>query len=64
MTYIPSDANGDGKVNARDISLIKRYSAGAAGESEVAVVNCDLNGDGKVTSKDISLLKRAVAGAN
>ena len=63
VEYLPSDANGDGKVNSKDISLIKRYCAGAVSEDDVVIVNCDMTGDGKVTSKDIALVKRAVAGA-
>ena len=63
VEYLPSDANGDGKVTAKDISLIKRYCAGAVSEDDVVIVNCDMTGDGKVTSKDIALVKRAVAGA-
>ena len=50
--YIPGDLNGDSRVDARDLTLMKRsYLSGIIEELEPA----DLNGNGELDQEDISL---------
>ena len=59
----PGDVNGDGKLNSRDISVMKRCIASSLDEDDVVVTaNADINGDGKINSRDLSALKRLIAG--
>lgn len=57
----PGDLNLDGKVNAVDISLLRKYLAGGYN----ILINrtaADYDGNGTVNMKDVSLLKRYIAG--
>ncbi|MBR0303418.1 MAG: dockerin type I repeat-containing protein [Clostridia bacterium] len=63
VEYIPGDANGDEKLTAKDLSLLKRVVAGGAVSEFFVEGNADVNYDGKFTAKDISELKRIIAGA-
>ena len=58
----PGDANGDGKVTAKDVSLLKKYIAGIVNDDEVNFLNADINGDGKINSRDLAELKKIIAG--
>ena len=58
---LPGDVNGDCKLNSRDLSLLKRYVAGAVSDDDVVQVNVDIDGDGKTSSRDISALKKRIA---
>ena len=49
-------ANRDGKVNLKDLVLLRRYLNKWQVETDVSV--CDLNGDGSVNLKDLVLLQR------
>lgn len=60
------DVNGDGKINAKDIVLLKKYIANydyTTGSSTVTVdlVGADVNGDGKINAADIVKLKKYIA---
>lgn len=59
------DANGDGKVNSKDIITLKKYIANldpTTGASTVTVfAGADFNSDGKIDSKDIIALKKYIA---
>lgn len=55
------DVNGDGRVNSKDVSLLKRYFVLAATDDDVVKENCDMNGDGKINSSDLAALKRLLA---
>ncbi len=59
------DANGDGKVDLKDVVLLRQYMANYVyGEetSSVAVKpGADANGDGKVDLKDVVLLRQYMA---
>lgn len=61
LDHIPGDVNGDGNVNAKDVTALRRYVAGGYG---VVIVggSADVNGDGNVNAKDITHLRRYVAG--
>ena len=56
------DVNGDGKVNAKDVSRIKRYLAGWEMPEDTNIRNADVNADGKVTEADYVLLRKYVGG--
>jgi len=55
------DVNEDGKVNARDITLLKKFIAGTASADQLNVANGDINGDGKHNARDITAMKRYIA---
>ena len=52
----PGDANGDGKVNNRDLGMLQQYLNDM--EITVDLVALDLNEDGKVNNRDLGLLQR------
>ncbi len=61
IDYTPGDLNDDGRINATDIVLLRRYVTG--GYYDNIVKNAaDINGDGKVNTTDIVLLRRYIAG--
>lgn len=55
------DANGDGIVNGKDITLMRRFFAGGY---NVAVEEslCDVNGDEAINGKDLTLIRRYLVG--
>ncbi|MBR0303310.1 MAG: BspA family leucine-rich repeat surface protein, partial [Clostridia bacterium] len=61
VQVLRGDANGDGKFNSKDLSLLKRIVAGTAEDGTYNAANADVNGDGKYTNKDVSALKRIIA---
>lgn len=60
--YQYGDANGDGKINLKDVTDLRRLLA--TGDVNMAEIkgNPDANGDGVVNLKDITLLRRYLAG--
>lgn len=56
---LPGDANGDGKVNARDTLEMKKYMIGKGSDAFV-LANADITGDGKVNSRDMLELKKII----
>ncbi|MBR0302353.1 MAG: phosphodiester glycosidase family protein, partial [Clostridia bacterium] len=60
LTY--GDANCDGKINSKDLSLMKKVISGAVEIEGLAYVNSDVNRDGNVNTRDLSQLKRLIAG--
>ena len=66
--YVPKpkieygDANGDGKVDGNDATLLLQYAAGW--NVEIHMVAADANGDGKVDGNDATLLLQYAAGWN
>lgn len=63
--FVWGDATGDGTVDAKDLSLLRKYMAAydyASGTSTVAIEQgADANGDGVIDSKDLSLLRKYMA---
>jgi hypothetical protein len=57
-TVIPGDANGDGVVNALDITKVERIIAGLDAQTPGA----DANQDGNVNALDITKVERIIAG--
>ena len=54
----PGDANGDGNVNALDITKVERIIAGLDGQTPGA----DANQDGNINALDITKVERIIAG--
>lgn len=57
VTY--GDVNGDSKINAQDVAMLKRYVA--RWSVDVNTLAADVNCDGKINAQDVALLKRYVA---
>ena len=59
-TTAPGDANGDGKVNVRDLGLMQQYLNGW----DVALDTdaCDVNNDSKVNVRDLGLMQQFLNG--
>lgn len=52
------DVNGDGRLNSRDLSQMKKYISGIITDDAINYKNSDINGDNRINSKDISALKK------
>ncbi len=52
-TFTPGDLDGDGKINAKDVNLLKQTVLGTLDKVPAA----DIDGDGKVSVSDVALLK-------
>ncbi len=59
---IIGDANGDGKVNAMDATLVARHAVGSLQLSDEAKALTDVNGDGKINAMDATLIARFAIG--
>lgn len=57
---LPGDADGNGKVNNRDLGALQQYLNGYDVTIETALV--DINGDGKVNNRDLGSLQRRLNG--
>ncbi len=55
------DVNGDEEVDAKDVTMLRRFIAGGYG-MEVTEKIADVNGDGEVDAKDVTMLRRYIAG--
>jgi|GEM_PF-2303796 len=62
-TY-PCDINYDGKINIKDLVLLKSYISGRIDiEDEIMNIKAmDQNGDGKINMRDVTILKQKIAG--
>ena len=58
----PGDADGDGELTIRDVSLIKQYIA--KWNVTINEKNADVNGDGDVNVKDVTLISQKLANWN
>ena len=56
---IMGDANGDGAVNARDVTALMKHIAGGR-KSAINESQCDFNRDGQINARDVIALMRAV----
>lgn len=54
----PGDANGDGKVNATDVTKVERIIAGPDTPTPWA----DANQDGTINAQDITRVERVIVG--
>ena len=66
--YTLGDANGDGKLNNRDVILVMKAvlaeTAGAAMPSGLIKEAADMNGDGKLNNRDVIAVMKAVLAAS
>ena len=60
-SYLPGDINGDGIVNTKDITTLRRYNVGGYNLTVIEDA-VDVNKDGTVNTKDITTLRRYNAG--
>ena len=60
IDYIPGDVNGDGVLNGKDVTLIRRYNAGLTNDLNLAAA--DVNDDGVINGKDVTSVRRKNAG--
>jgi hypothetical protein len=64
------DVDGDGVIDAADITLLRRYIAAEDKKAfldanpRFNIDNADVNGDGVIDANDVALLRRYVAGFN
>lgn len=58
---VAGDVNGDGEVNAKDVTVLRRYLAGGYGLT-IQEDYSDVNGDGEINAKDVTILRRFLAG--
>ncbi len=56
------DINSDGAVNAKDVTMLRRYFAGGFGVILSDESVADVNKDGTANAKDVTYLRRAMAG--
>lgn len=56
----PGDADGDGKVNVRDLGLLQQHLNGW--DVDIHTSACDVNGDGKANVRDLGLLQQHLNG--
>ena len=59
------EVNGDGEIDSKDVTLLRRYLANYDYDTDSSSVDvysgADCNGDGEITSKDVTLLRRYLA---
>ena len=60
IDFMPGDVNGDGTVNGKDVTLIRRYNAGI--DEGVHLLAADVNNDGTINGKDVTQIRRYNAG--
>ena len=54
------DINGDNEINAKDVTMLRRYLAQGWGVT-VNEEDADINGDNEVNAKDVTMLRRYLA---
>lgn len=60
-THARGDANGDGKVSAKDVASVLKFAAGYD-PMPIDRLSADVNNDGEVNAKDVAVLMRCVTG--
>ena len=58
------DTNEDGKVDVKDLTILRKYLEGTTDLSGQALKNADVNGDGSVNETDKKLLTEFLAGGH
>lgn len=53
------DANGDGRINAKDVTAVMKAIVGKSAPGYIERL-ADANGDGKINAKDVSLLMKRI----
>jgi len=60
--YMPGDVDNNGKLDARDITYIRRYIAGGYSVDLIDCVEADVVKDGILDVKDVIAIRRLVTG--
>lgn len=60
-SYVAGDIDGNGRVELKDVTELRRYLAGAS-DVNVTEPTLDVNRDGEVSLKDVTTLRRYLAG--
>lgn len=55
------DVNGDGAIDAKDVTALRRYLAGGWNVT-INKANSDVNNNGTIDAKDVTLLRRYIVG--
>lgn len=61
IDYKPGDLNGDGTVNGKDITLLRRNIVGSY-EININELAGDVNSDGRLNGVDVTLIRRYLVG--
>lgn len=61
ISYVPGDANGDGVVSGKDVTVMRRFIAGGYGVT-LNELAADVSHDDIVSGKDVTILRRYIAG--
>jgi hypothetical protein len=51
------NANGDGYLDIRDVTIIQKYVAKIVTESDIKIENADYNGDGEINVADATAIQ-------
>jgi len=60
--YIPGDVDDDGKIDGRDIVLVRRYIAGGYDVDLDGCEAADVNADLSISVKDVIPMRRYIVG--
>lgn len=55
------DIDGDGTINAKDVTTLRRYIAGGW-EVSILSANADIDDNSEINAKDVTMLRRYLAG--
>jgi len=58
------DANKDGRINAIDLTMMKRHIIGIYDLSQWQIFRCDMNGNGRVDEMDLETVTNVILGRN
>lgn len=67
ISYIPGDVNGDGRVNTRDLVMLRQYISDGCTvnpqgyNANVVTDACDVNGDGRINTRDLVRLRQYIS---
>lgn len=62
ISSVPGDADGDGVINAWDVSELSKFLVGLNDLSVIDAAASDINGDGEITAWDVTELKKHLVG--
>jgi len=60
--FIRGDADGDGKINTKDVLMLRKYLGGAISKDRLNLSAADADLDGKITMKDVLMLRKYLGG--
>ena len=60
--YMRGDANGDGKINGRDLANVQMHILGVRALTGVEITYADTNGDGKINGRDLANVQMDILG--